>query len=119
VCFVTKAVHAELVSDLITDSFLAALKRLISRRGKPSQIYSDNGRTFVGVYHRLQEFFAFLSKGSVQDKINVLLQEQQITWNFILPNALHCGELWKAAVKSAKLHLLRLVGNARLTFEEM
>lgn len=33
VCIVTKAIHLELLSDLTTDKFLLALKRLIARRG--------------------------------------------------------------------------------------
>ena len=32
VCFSVKAVHMELVSDLTTDSFIAALRRFIARR---------------------------------------------------------------------------------------
>ena len=43
-----KAVHLELVSDLTTDAFLASLRRLIARRGKPSLIWSDHGTNFVG-----------------------------------------------------------------------
>ncbi|XP_059054951.1 uncharacterized protein LOC131848997 [Achroia grisella] len=35
VCFTTKAVHLELASDLTTETFLACLRRLISRRGLP------------------------------------------------------------------------------------
>lgn len=48
VCFVTKAVHLELVMDLTTAAFLAALKRFAARRGQPRTIYSDNGTNFVG-----------------------------------------------------------------------
>ena len=43
-----KAVHLELVSDLTSEAFIATLRRFISRRGKPSLIWSDNGTNFVG-----------------------------------------------------------------------
>ncbi|XP_033220998.1 uncharacterized protein LOC117175397 [Belonocnema kinseyi] len=41
ICFATKAVHLELVGDLITESFIGCLKRFFSRRGKSQNIYSD------------------------------------------------------------------------------
>ena len=44
----TKAVHIEVVSDLTTEAFIGALKRFTARRGKPSNIYSDNATNFVG-----------------------------------------------------------------------
>ncbi|XP_018395611.1 PREDICTED: uncharacterized protein LOC108774097 [Cyphomyrmex costatus] len=119
VCFATKAVHIELVSDLITDTFLAAFKRFISRRGKPSHMWSDNGTTFVGSRHRLREFSNLLEKECIQNEIQLFLREQRITWNFIPPNSPHCGGLWEAAIKFAKFHLYRIIGNAHLTFEEM
>lgn len=37
VCFVTKATHLEIVSDLSTPAFLASLTRFVARRGCPSQ----------------------------------------------------------------------------------
>ncbi|GFW84657.1 integrase catalytic domain-containing protein [Trichonephila clavipes] len=43
ICTATKAVHLELVSDLSTAAFLAALRRFIARRSCPSKIISDNG----------------------------------------------------------------------------
>jgi len=48
VCFVTKAVHIEVVTSLYTEAFLAALRRFIARRGKPRPICSDNGTNFQG-----------------------------------------------------------------------
>ncbi|XP_058827620.1 uncharacterized protein LOC131687546 [Topomyia yanbarensis] len=38
VCLAVKAVHLELVADLTTQAFLAALKRFVARRGKPQLI---------------------------------------------------------------------------------
>ena len=46
VCFVTRAVHSEVVTSLTTEAFLAALRRFIAHRGKPRTIYSDNGTNF-------------------------------------------------------------------------
>ena len=43
-----KAIHLELVSDLTTEVFLAALCHFIARRGKLSTVWSDNGSNFVG-----------------------------------------------------------------------
>lgn len=38
----------ELVSNLSTDTFIAALRRFISRRRICSDIFSDKGKNFVG-----------------------------------------------------------------------
>ncbi|XP_050059880.1 uncharacterized protein LOC126555421 [Aphis gossypii] len=63
VCFVTKAIHVELVGDLTTNAFLSALRRFWSRRGICNTIYSDNGTNFVGANRQLKELRdLFLSK---------------------------------------------------------
>jgi len=48
VCMVTSAIHLELATELTTETFLTALRRFISLRGKCSTIYSDNGINFTG-----------------------------------------------------------------------
>lgn len=48
VCFCTKAVHIEWVSDSSVDAFLATLDRFCNQRGNPSELNSDNGTNFVG-----------------------------------------------------------------------
>lgn len=57
ICFTTRAMHLELVTSLSSNDYILALKRFISRRGKPSVIYSDNGKNYVGVE---KEFPLFL-----------------------------------------------------------
>ena len=69
VCFATKAVHIEIVSDRTTEDFIAALKRFISRRGRPSAIHSDNGTNFVSARNDLQELYRFLSTTSTASSI--------------------------------------------------
>ncbi|GFU20694.1 uncharacterized protein TNCV_3176321 [Trichonephila clavipes] len=55
VCLVFKAVHIELVSDLTSQAFIAALKRFMARRGKCAKLFSDNGKNFVGASNEIKK----------------------------------------------------------------
>ena len=103
-CSAVKAVHLELVSDLTSEAFIRALHHFISRRGKPSLIWSDNGTNFVGAANELKAIFAFLQETETQRDIFTFCSTQSIDWKFIPECASHFG-LWEAAVKSIKLHL--------------
>lgn len=115
ICFSSKAVHLEAVTDLSTECFMACFKRFCSRRGKPSQVYSDNGTNFVGAKNELYKLYESLRANS-QDISNGLA-EQNITWSMIPPQSPHFGGLWEAGVKTVKYHLKRVMGNALLTYE--
>lgn len=115
VCMKTKAVHLEVVSNLTSEAFLAALDRFTSRRGSVHEIYSDNGTTFHGADKELINAVNSWKKMSTDDAF----QARMIKWHFIPPVAPHHGGLWEAAVKSAKHHLVRVVGDQRLTYEEL
>ncbi|GFY06344.1 integrase catalytic domain-containing protein [Trichonephila clavipes] len=86
VCFVTKALHLELVSDLTSEAFIASLKRFCARRGAPKHIYCDNGTTFVGARKKLQEIFKFASKLNENEHFCYFLSQVNIEWHFL---ALH------------------------------
>ncbi|UYV66799.1 hypothetical protein LAZ67_4002882 [Cordylochernes scorpioides] len=62
----SRAIHIEVVSDLSSAAFLAALKRFISRRGKPSDIFSDNRTNFRGANNILREQFDILKASTIQ-----------------------------------------------------
>lgn len=53
-CFTSRGVHIEDVSSLETDAFIQALRRFISNRGCPKEIWSDNGTNFVGADKEIQ-----------------------------------------------------------------
>lgn len=69
VCFVTKAVHVELVTDLTTEAFLACLKRFIARRGLPTHIYCDNAKTFKGAANKLKELYDLFNSKCLKDDV--------------------------------------------------
>ncbi|CAB0036225.1 unnamed protein product [Trichogramma brassicae] len=117
VCLTTKAVHLELAGDLSTASLLGALTRFSGRRGRPSELWSDNATHF----HRAD---LELRNALNNERLNWItisdrLAEDGIKWSFIPPSAPHFGGLWEAAVKSFKAHLKRTLGPRRVTFEEM
>ena len=118
VCFSSKAVHIELVSDLSTNTFLLSLKRFIGRRGIPQKLYCDNATNFVGASSKLQEF-----KQRFFDEVNIkeLMNFSTVIgfkFSFIPPRSPHFGGLWESAVKSAKQLLVKNMSQANLTYEE-
>ncbi|CAK1601299.1 unnamed protein product [Parnassius mnemosyne] len=119
VCMSVKAVHLELVSELSTDAFLAALRRFTARRGLCTDIYSDCGKNFVGCNNYLKDLYAFLRSHVVQSTINQQTLQQGLTWHFQPPYASHFGGLFEASVKSFKHHLHRVVGTRTQTYDEM
>ncbi len=104
VCLSTKAAHMEIVSDLNTEAFIAALKRFVSRRGLPKEFNSDNGTNFVGASNELKAVYSLLSNSSTQCYISHFASSHGIVWYFNPEKAPHFGGLWEAAVKSTKYH---------------
>ncbi|XP_073972881.1 uncharacterized protein [Rhodnius prolixus] len=115
----TKAVHFDIASELSTSSFLAAFHRFIARRGLPSKMFSDNGTNFVGAHNELRELGRLLNNPQHQQAVSRAATAAGIDWHFIPPASPHFGGLWEAAIKSAKHHLTRVLGNQRLTYEEL
>nr|XP_033320862.1 uncharacterized protein LOC117217401 [Megalopta genalis] len=115
ICLATKAVHLEVASDMTTEAFIAALKRLIARRGICRNIYSDNGSNFVGANNELRELQGILKKN---DRVGNFLAGKGITWHFMPALSPHFGGIWEAAVKSFKHHVKRVVGDELFTFEQ-
>ena len=106
VCFAVKAIHLEVAFSLSTDSFLAALRRFIARRGRCSSLHSDCGTNFVGASRELEHHMCCAA------------EREGIKWSFNPPSAPHYGGLWETGVKSFKTHFRRVVGDQILTVEE-
>ena len=115
ICMVTGAMHLELASDLTSSAFVAVFKRFVARRGRCTDIYSDNGTNFKGAQRELLHLYREISK---DEKLNKLIVNGGTIWHFNPPSSPHMGGYWEAAVKRVKYHLKRILGNTTLTFEE-
>ena len=84
----TRAVHLEVAHSLETDSFIIALIRMMARRGKLRNIYSDKRTNFVGAERELKECLDRMKQAKISDT----LSQDGIQWFFNPPSAPILGE---------------------------
>lgn len=90
VCFATRAIHLELVSDLTSASFISAYRRFVGRRGICQNLYSDNVTNFQGADKEVKSMFRRSSE--FYKKTASLLANDGTNWTFIPPSWSQVGE---------------------------
>lgn len=100
-CLSTRGIHLEIVHSLSADSTIMALRRMMSRRGQPSIIYSDNGTNFLGASREINTAFTEMD----MNKQLRFAAENKIKWIFTPPIAPHMGGAWERLVRSVKVTL--------------
>ena len=93
--------HLELTPDLTAKSFLRVLKRFFGRRGIPNLFTSDNGKTFK------------------DSEVQKFVLNKNIDWNFKVPTASWWSGFFEICVKLVKRCLKKVLGNAKLSYEEL
>jgi hypothetical protein len=91
ICTTVKAVHLELVSNLSSDAFMAALQRFY-------YLYSDIGTTFVGVHHELRELTKLSASEAHQSNRLEFVNSETLTWHFTPPHSPQFGGLLQSFV---------------------
>jgi hypothetical protein len=115
ICLATKAVHLEAVTDMTTEAFVGTLKRFVSRRTLPTDLYSDCGSNFIGAEKELRDLVNCVERNAL---VSRFLVDRGTQWHFNSPAAPHHGGLWESGVKSVKYHLRRVMGTETMTLEE-
>ncbi|XP_029183999.2 uncharacterized protein LOC114952116 [Acropora millepora] len=111
-CSLSRALYLEVLPNLETATFLGSLKRLIARRGRPSTIFSDNGRTFVGVAKLLREI-------RKDERLQAYLAEEEISWKFNLSRAPWWGGQFERMVGLFKRAFYKTIGGGMLSWAEL
>lgn len=112
ICLTTKALHLELVCDQTSDEFIMAFENLISRRGIPTLLYTDNAKNFIRTANEIQNFHDQLF--SQNNAFTKLLSIKQIEFKTIPARAPHMGGIWERSVGSVKYHLRRTLKDTAL-----
>ena len=108
----TRAVHLDLIADLSTPTFLRCLKRFTARRGLPSKMISDNGKTFKAAAKVIE---AIVSHEDVQQYLSGL----GVQWVFNLPKAPWWGGFFERLIQSTKRCLRKIIGQASFSYDEL
>ena len=107
-CAITRAVHLEIVTDLITETFLLALRRFASRKSLPRIIVSDNGSTYLSVAEELKEL---LSSKNLMESLN----RRGVVWKFIPKRAPLYSGWWERLIGLTKTALKKTLGRAHVS----
>ncbi|XP_063062170.1 uncharacterized protein LOC134455033 [Engraulis encrasicolus] len=111
-CLTTRGVYLDILSSIDVDAFLMALRRFIARRGRPAELYSDQGTNFKGGEKELHKAFKDMSPDLQQT-----LARSQISFHFNPPAAPHFGGAWEREIRSVKTALYTTVGSQPVTEE--
>ena len=108
----TRALYLEILPNLETTTFMASLKQFIARQGRPSKIFSDNGRTFVGAAKLIKEI-------QKDEQVQGYLASEKITWRFNLSRAPWWGGQFEQLVGLFKCAFYKVIGGGMITWSQL
>ena len=79
-CSLTQAIYLSTYIYQSLETFIASLKRLIARKGRPEKIYSDNFSTFIAASK-------WLKKAVQNESVHEYLSSKGIKWQFNMSRA--------------------------------
>ena len=102
-CFNTRAIHLECVDSMTTSEFILAFVRFSNRLGIPSNIYSDNAKSFLQAGGIIQNF---LSSSDFEERFRTA----SISHKTIPVYAAWYGAVWERMIKTVKECFAKVIG---------
>ena len=93
----SRAIHIEVIHSMSTDSFINALRRLMSIRGPIKLLRSDQGTNFIGAKNELAASINVQSK-----EVQQFLLRHRVRFEFNPPHASHFGGVFERMIRSAR-----------------
>lgn len=119
-CMASRAIHADLVNTMSTESFLMAYQRFTAIRGHPRKIWSDPGTNFIGAKPVLRELYQFLDAQN-RTSIEEMSAQEGTKWEWTIhpADSPHRNGAAEAAVRILKKALQSLGNNTGLSYSEL
>ncbi len=119
-CMASRAIHADLVNTMSTESFLMAYQRFTAIRGHPRKIWSDPGTNFIGAKPVLRELYQFLDAQN-RTSIEEMSAQKGTKWEWTIhpADSPHRNGAAEAAVRILKKALQSLGNNTGLSYSEL
>ncbi|XP_031572975.1 uncharacterized protein LOC116306981 [Actinia tenebrosa] len=104
-CLTVRAIHLEVAFSLDTSSFINAMRRFVSRRGKTEIMRSDNGTNFKGGEKEIRQAVEQWN----QRQIHEFFLQKNIRWIYNPPFASHMGGVWERNIRTVRKVMSALV----------
>ena len=115
-CIVTRAIHLEMVCDLSAYEFLLALRRFISRRGKPDVVILDIAPQCKLTKSSIDTVW---EKATKDPDVQSYVAEQGIKWSFIIELSPWMGGFYERLVGTTKMALQKSIGKNCVTMIQL
>ena len=112
-CLQTRALHLEATVAMDTKAVVLALTSFVALRGMPTDILSDNWKTFVSPDLELQSWVRSIDVDAV-----ITSTKANVEWHFTPPHGPHHGGVYEIMVKATKRALNALFRRPSLDPEE-
>ncbi len=109
-CTRIRAIHLDVTTDMIAKGFLYALRRFIARRGKPSEIITDNGLQFILAEKVLKKAYT--------EALHTELSSKGISWNCIPIASPWMGGFYERMIGIVKSALQKTIGKKLLSLDQ-
>lgn len=113
-CLASRAVYVDIATDYSTQGFLMVLRRFVSIRGYPKQIFSDCGSQLAAASKELKSVIEGLNK----DRLREFGAEHGLEWRFTAADAPWQNGCSESLVKSVKTAIKGAIGDQVLMFSE-
>ena len=110
-CAMSRNVHAEVLDGISVTDLMHGMRRFVTLYGPPAMFYSDNAKTFECVAKELPQVLT-------HPRLEKYLNTRKITWKFYVQKAPWMGGFIERVVGLYKTAIKRVVGRARLDYQE-